>query len=55
MKTDRDKLAAKIVRAVFADLFDRRGFRQEWDGCDEEIKKEIRRSLTGIVAAHLPE
>jgi hypothetical protein len=34
--------AEVIVDAIIADLSDRRGLRQEWEGCDEEIQAEIR-------------
>ena len=47
------KLAAAIVRKVLADLLDRRGFRHEWDSCDETTKKDIRRSLVTTVEIEL--
>lgn len=45
--------ARRIVRKVLDDMFDRRGFRQEWDGTDQQTKAEIRRSLTTIVQNEL--
>lgn len=43
----------RIVRKVLDDLFDRRGFRQEWDGTDQKTKAVIRRSLVTIVQNEL--
>lgn len=51
--TELKKKARDIVRRVLDDLLDRRGFRQTWDGCDEDIKKEIRDSLRGAVELEL--
>lgn len=45
--------ARKIVRKVLDDLLDRRGFRQEWDGCDQKDKAEIRDSLRRVVENEL--
>ncbi len=50
---ERKKLASKIVRKILEDLLDRRGFRQTWDGCDEEVKKEIRETMQEITARQL--
>lgn len=44
-----DDISIKIVDAILADLMDRRGFRQEWDQCDDEIKIEIRDAWVRIV------
>jgi hypothetical protein len=38
---DKDK-ATQIVEAILADLTRRRGLRQEWDGIDKDIQREIR-------------
>ena len=42
-------LAARIADALLSDATDRRGWRQEWDGFDKDIKKEIREKWAGIV------
>lgn len=34
--------AELIVDAIIDDLTDRRGLRQEWEGCDKEIQAEIK-------------
>lgn len=34
-------LAHKIAAAILIDVKDRRGWRQEWDGFDDDIKVEI--------------
>ena len=47
------KLAGKIVRKILADLLDRRGFRQTWDGCDAATKRDIRRALVATVLIEL--
>jgi hypothetical protein len=47
------KKARAIVRRVLDDILDRRGFRQTWDGCDEQIKKEIRDSLRRVTENEL--
>jgi hypothetical protein len=36
------KTANKIVKRIVDDLTDRRGLRQEWEGIDDEIQKEIK-------------
>ena len=35
-------MAKKAVKAIIADLSDRRGLRQEWDQIDDDIQKEIK-------------
>ena len=50
---EQKKLAQKIVRKVLDDLLDRKGFRQEWDGCDQQTKIEIRNRLREIVEREL--
>jgi hypothetical protein len=45
--------ARRIVRKVLDDLLDRRGFRQVWDGCDQQVKADIRRSLVAVVENEL--
>jgi hypothetical protein len=51
---DRGKIARKIMRNILADVTDRRGWRQEWDGFDDDIKREIRREWLKIILAALP-
>ena len=46
-------LAKKIVEAILADMTDRRGLRQEWDGIDADIKKEIKETWIGLVVQEL--
>lgn len=41
--------AKQIVKAILADVTDRRGWRQAWDEFDEDIKQEIQESWEGIV------
>jgi hypothetical protein len=41
--------ARKIVKKIIADLTDRRGLRQEWEGIDDDIQKEIIEKWTDIV------
>jgi len=48
-----DKLAAKIVRKILDDLCDRKGFRQAWEGSNQDIKVEIRNKLRAIVTTEL--
>lgn len=45
--------AAQITKAILADLTDRRGFRQEWDGCDADIQAEIASTWERIVRDEL--
>ena len=39
----------KIVKAILADATDRRGWRQEWDQFDDEVRKEIHRDWAKII------
>lgn len=50
---DPVKSAGRVVDAVLADLLDRRGFRQTWDGIDVDIRQEIRAELTQKIAKAL--
>lgn len=43
----------RVVDAVLADLLDRRGFRQTWNGIDADIRQEIRAELMQKVAGAL--
>lgn len=38
---ERKALAAQIVAELLADMVRRRGFRQNWDAIDREIREEI--------------
>lgn len=40
---DYPEIAGKIQHAILKDLRDRRRFREDWDACDEDVKKEIKR------------
>lgn len=39
----------QIVDAIICDLTDRRGFRQEWDMIDDDIRDEIKNKWIDIV------
>ena len=41
--------AELIVDAILDDLTDRRAFRQIWDECDAEVKREIRTTWVNLV------
>lgn len=43
------KEAQKIARLVLDDLTDRRGFRQAWDDCDRDTRKEMRDTVARII------
>lgn len=48
-KSETTKARAKrAVKALIADLSDRRGLRQEWEQIDDDIRKEIRATWEGI-------
>lgn len=44
---------ARIVRLILEDLNNRRGFRQAYDSCDENIQNEIRDAWREIVRKEL--
>jgi hypothetical protein len=46
-------LSRKIMRALLADITDRRGWRQDWDMFDEDVKREIRKTHAAIIEKHL--
>lgn len=46
------KNVERLVDAILYDLTDRRGFRQEWDQVDDDIKDEIKQTWTGIINNH---
>lgn len=41
--------AQAIVDKIIDDMTDRRGLRQEWDGFDDDIQREIREEWERIV------
>ena len=41
--------ANEIMKAILDDVTDRRGWRQEWGGFDEEIQEEIRQTWLKII------
>lgn len=43
--TARDEAVEEVADAILNDITDRRGWRQEWDGFDDDIKQEIRSTL----------
>jgi hypothetical protein len=45
--------AKRIAAAILADVTDRRGWSQEWDGFDEEIQEEIVVTWEKIIDKHL--
>lgn len=51
---ERGKIAQKIMRRILADATDRRGWRQEWDMFDADVKREIRREWLKVILDALP-
>ena len=50
----RDKQRARqIVQTLLRDMLNRRGFRQNWDGIDGDIRKQILAAWEAIVLAGL--
>ena len=45
--------AKAIVSDILADMTDRRGLRQEWEGIDDDIQAEIKGVWEGIASKHL--
>jgi hypothetical protein len=50
---DQEKLADNIVKAILADVTDRRGWRQEWDGFDWDIQIEIKKTWKRLILNEL--
>ncbi len=46
-------LERRIRDAILADVTDRRGWRQEWDGFDAEVRKNIKRAWERLIKAEL--
>jgi hypothetical protein len=42
-------LAKKIAKAILDDVTDRRGWRQEWDMFDDDVKREIKRTWHKLI------
>lgn len=49
-----DDLAKRIVDAIVKDMTGRRGLRQEWEGIDAPIRREIVNTWRDIVRASWP-
>lgn len=45
--------STRIVKRILADVTDRRGWRQEWDQFDEDIKAQIIKTWRRIVREEL--
>ncbi len=43
------EIARDIVVAIEKDILDRRGLRQELEGCDEDIRTEIREKWESLI------
>jgi hypothetical protein len=54
-KMDDQARATKICNAILSDVTDRRGWRQEWDMFDADVRREIRRSWWDKILAILRE
>lgn len=52
MTTPRAK-AKRILAAIMADLTDRRGIRQAFEGIDDEVMAELRETLIAIIEKEL--
>ena len=48
-KSKVSRHATKAVQEIWDDLTDRRGIKWELQGCDQDIKREIRRKLATII------
>lgn len=46
-------LATRIVKGILADLRDRSGIGDSYDGCDSAIQREIRNAWIDIIVAEL--
>lgn len=43
------KIAKEVVDLLVKDLCNRRGLRQEWEGIDDDIRKEIREKWISLI------
>ncbi len=56
MADDRARRVARsAVALIIKDLSDRRGFRQEWEGIDDDIQDEIRERWVSLVEGEILE
>lgn len=46
------KAALEVSEAILRDLLSRKGFKQVWWDCTEEIQEEIRTSFASLIDAH---
>ena len=53
MKIDVEKATRQIHRRILADVRDRRGWKQEYDGFRDEVKNEIAEAWKGIIRFEL--
>jgi hypothetical protein len=51
--TKTERLAENIVRTILLDVTDRRGWRQEWDGFDRDIQREIKATWKALILKEL--
>ena len=49
-----DDAADRIAVAILADVTNRRGWRQEWDGFDTETRSDIRMTWKAAIAKEIP-
>lgn len=47
--------AKRVVKSIIADLSDRRGLGDEWSQCDDDVKREIRRTWGEIIDKEIEE
>jgi hypothetical protein len=47
------KQAQRIMKAILLDVTDRRGWRQEWDHFDADVRAEIKRKWQTLILAEL--
>ncbi len=53
--TERELIAKKIWRSIFAELYDRREFDWWWDDIDLDTKREIGRAMVEAIKRKLPD
>lgn len=52
-KDKTTKLAERILKRLMDDFTDRRGFRQEWDLVDKDVKDEWRETWKAMIIKEL--
>lgn len=45
----KKRLARQAIEQIVMDISDRRGLRQEWEACDNEIQAEIKKIWEDII------